>query len=223
MDVVGNNNGGFHGYQKLPQTSSDMKAPDITTTGLLPQQTNHQRPSASPDDSTECIVREQDRFMPIANVIRIMRKILPPHAKISDDAKETIQECVSEYISFITSEANDRCQREQRKTITAEDVLWAMSKLGFDDYIEPLTVYLHRYREFDGGERGSLRGEPPVKRATDHGSMGFPGFPPAAFHHMTHHHGFFGAPPMSFFKNPANGGPSQAAVACAEPFPQEQL
>ncbi|KAJ7967844.1 Nuclear transcription factor Y subunit B [Quillaja saponaria] len=64
--------------------------------------------------------------MPIANVIRIMRKILPPHAKISDDAKETIQECVSEYISFITGEANERCQREQRKTITAEDVLWAM-------------------------------------------------------------------------------------------------
>ncbi|KAL0426855.1 UNVERIFIED_CONTAM: Nuclear transcription factor Y subunit B-6 [Sesamum latifolium] len=131
--------------------------------------------------------------MPIANVIRIMRKILPPHAKISDDAKETIQECVSEYISFITSEANDRCQREQRKTITAEDVLWAMSKLGFDDYIEPLTVYLHRYREFDG-----------------------------AFHH----HGFYGAAaPMTFFKDAANAGPSQAPVACIEPFPQckEQL
>nr|XP_043620323.1 nuclear transcription factor Y subunit B-6-like [Erigeron canadensis] len=104
----------------------------------------------------ECLVREQDRLMPIANVIRIMRRILPPHAKISDDAKETVQECVSEYISFVTGEANDRCQREQRKTITAEDILWAMSKLGFDDYIEPLTIYLHRYREIYGGERGSL-------------------------------------------------------------------
>ena len=29
-------------------------------------------------------------------------------AKISDNAKETIQECVPEYISFITVEANDR-------------------------------------------------------------------------------------------------------------------
>lgn len=105
-------------------------------------------------------IREQDRFMPIANVIRIMRRVLPPHAKISDDAKETIQECVSEYISFVTGEANDRCQREQRKTITAEDVLWAMSKLGFDDYLEPLSVYLSRYREFEGDQRGSIRGEP---------------------------------------------------------------
>ncbi|XP_055827483.1 nuclear transcription factor Y subunit B-6 [Solanum dulcamara] len=111
-------------------------------------------------EDSECTIREQDRFMPIANVIRIMRRILPPHAKISDDSKETIQECVSEFISFVTGEANERCQHEQRKTITAEDILWAMSKLGFDDYIEPLTLYLHRYREFDGGERGSLRGEP---------------------------------------------------------------
>uniref|UniRef100_A0A803M1J3 Transcription factor CBF/NF-Y/archaeal histone domain-containing protein n=1 Tax=Chenopodium quinoa TaxID=63459 RepID=A0A803M1J3_CHEQI len=122
-------------------------------------------------NNNECTVREQDRFMPIANVIRIMRKILPPHAKISDDAKETIQECVSEYISFITGEANERCQREQRKTITAEDVLWAMSKLGFDDYVEPLTLYLHRYRELEG-EHGSIRTCEPLlklsRAAMDH-------------------------------------------------------
>ncbi|KAK4439473.1 Nuclear transcription factor Y subunit B-6 [Sesamum alatum] len=223
---LGGNNGGFHGYRRLPRTSSDMKAPDISM-GLPPPQTNHHPAGTNATtEDTECVVREQDRFMPIANVIRIMRKILPPHAKISDDAKETIQECVSEYISFITSEANDRCQREQRKTITAEDVLWAMSKLGFDDYIEPLTVYLHRYREFDGGERGSLRGEPLVKRVVDHGSLGYHGFPPGAFHHIAHHHGFYGAAaPMSFFKDAANAGPSQAPVACIEPFPQckEQL
>ena len=101
-------------------------------------------------------VREQDQYMPIANVIRIMRRILPAHAKISDDAKETIQECVSEYISFITAEANERCQREQRKTVTAEDVLWAMEKLGFDNYAHPLSLYLHRYRESEG-EPASVR------------------------------------------------------------------
>ncbi|CAL4885114.1 unnamed protein product [Urochloa decumbens] len=116
-------------------------------------------------------IREQDRLMPIANVIRIMRRVLPPHAKISDDAKETIQECVSEYISFITGEANERCQREQRKTITAEDVLWAMSRLGFDDYVEPLSVYLHRYREFEGEARGvgSLPPGASSSRGGDHG------------------------------------------------------
>ena len=49
-------------------------------------------------------VREQDRFLPIANISRIMKKSLPGNAKIAKDAKETVQECVSEFISFITSE-----------------------------------------------------------------------------------------------------------------------
>ncbi|KAM1048396.1 hypothetical protein TB2_027078 [Malus domestica] len=129
----------------------------------MPSQTPATLPNSAgnSDNNTEqkapqCLVREQDRYMPIANVIRIMRKILPPHAKISDDAKETMQESVSEYIAFITGEANERCQREQRKTVTAEDVLWAMGKLGFDNYVEPLTIYLRRYRESESSDRSQF-------------------------------------------------------------------
>eukprot|EP01036_Dinobryon_divergens_P012515 gene12515-16866_t len=53
----------------------------------------------------EIEIREQDRFLPIANIARIMKKVLPQNAKIAKEAKESIQECVSEFISFITSEA----------------------------------------------------------------------------------------------------------------------
>ncbi|KAL9264524.1 Nuclear transcription factor Y subunit B-8-like protein [Drosera capensis] len=101
-------------------------------------------------------VREQDRFLPIANISRIMKKALPANGKIAKDAKETVQECVSEFISFITSEASDKCQREKRKTINGDDLLWAMATLGFEDYIEPLKVYLTRYRE--GDTKGSAKG-----------------------------------------------------------------
>ena len=45
-----------------------------------------------------------DRYLPIANISRIMKRALPANAKIAKDAKETVQECVSEFISFITSE-----------------------------------------------------------------------------------------------------------------------
>jgi hypothetical protein len=43
--------------------------------------------------------------------------------------------------------ASDKCQREKRKTINGDDLLWAMATLGFEDYIEPLKVYLQKYRE----------------------------------------------------------------------------
>lgn len=50
--------------------------------------------------------KEQDKYLPIANIARIMKKALPPNAKVAKDAKETVQECVSEFISFITSEVS---------------------------------------------------------------------------------------------------------------------
>lgn len=94
--------------------------------------------------------------MPIANVVRIMRRALPPHAKISDEAKETVQECVSEFIAFVTEEANERCRKENRKTITGEDLLWAVGRLGFDDYLDPLKTYLRRYRESEAVGLGKI-------------------------------------------------------------------
>ncbi|CAN8317187.1 unnamed protein product [Cochlearia groenlandica] len=103
-------------------------------------------------------VREQDRYLPIANISRIMKKGLPPNGKIGKDAKDTVQECVSEFISFITSEASDKCQKEKRKTVNGEDLLWAMATLGFEDYLEPLKIYLARYRElkqWQGDNKGS--------------------------------------------------------------------
>ncbi|XP_031114172.1 nuclear transcription factor Y subunit B-1-like [Ipomoea triloba] len=102
-------------------------------------------------------IREQDRFLPIANISRIMKKALPASGKIAKDAKETVQECVSEFISFVTSEASDKCQKEKRKTINGDDLLWAMATLGFEDYIDPLKVYLTRYREMEGDTKGSAK------------------------------------------------------------------
>ncbi|KAG7569694.1 Transcription factor CBF/NF-Y/archaeal histone domain [Arabidopsis thaliana x Arabidopsis arenosa] len=100
-------------------------------------------------------VREQDRYLPIANISRIMKKALPANGKIGKDAKDTVQECVSEFISFITSEASDKCQKEKRKTVNGDDLLWAMATLGFEDYLEPLKIYLARYRELEGDNKGS--------------------------------------------------------------------
>lgn len=95
-------------------------------------------------------LKDQERLLPIANVSRIMKKSLPTNAKISKEAKETVQECVSEFISFVTGEASDKCQREKRKTINGDDLLWAMTTLGFENYVVPLKDYLNSYRETEG-------------------------------------------------------------------------
>ncbi|XP_019252711.1 PREDICTED: nuclear transcription factor Y subunit B-5-like [Nicotiana attenuata] len=94
--------------------------------------------------------KEQDRLLPIANVGRIMKQSLPTNAKISKEAKETMQECVSEFIGFVTGEASEKCRKERRKTVNGDDVCWALGTLGFDDYGGAMKRYLHRYREIEG-------------------------------------------------------------------------
>jgi nuclear transcription Y subunit beta len=78
--------------------------------------------------------REQDRWLPvsslhttlprlgqivdlrkIANVARIMKNALPPTAKVSKESKECVQECVSEFISFIV------CRSRPCLVIEADD------------------------------------------------------------------------------------------------------
>uniref|UniRef100_A0A0K8VG09 Nuclear transcription factor Y subunit beta n=2 Tax=Bactrocera latifrons TaxID=174628 RepID=A0A0K8VG09_BACLA len=99
------------------------------------------------------MLREQDRFLPICNIIKIMKVPVPENGKIAKDARECIQECVSEFISFITSEAIERSIAENRKTVNGDDLLYAFANLGFDNYVEPLSMYLHKFRESTKSDR----------------------------------------------------------------------
>ena len=47
-------------------------------------------------------LREQDRFLPIYNISKVMKKVVPHSGKVAKEARECVQECVSEFISFIT-------------------------------------------------------------------------------------------------------------------------
>jgi nuclear transcription Y subunit beta len=98
--------------------------------------------------------------LPIANISRIMKNALPDNAKIAKDAKECVQECVTEFIAFITSEgtdslaygdadrvASEKCHQEKRKTVNGEDIIFAMTSLGFENYAEVLKIYLAKYRD----------------------------------------------------------------------------
>lgn len=56
---------------------------------------------ASKADKSDELDANIRNFAPVA---RIMKNALPDNAKIAKEAKECMQECVSEFISFITSE-----------------------------------------------------------------------------------------------------------------------
>lgn len=74
---------------------------------------SHDSPSKSPEAAAGAFSSpsKPERYDPydanirnFAPVARIMKNALPENAKIAKEAKECMQECVSEFISFITSE-----------------------------------------------------------------------------------------------------------------------
>ncbi|OMP14087.1 Transcription factor, CBFA/NFYB, DNA topoisomerase [Corchorus olitorius] len=73
-----------------------------------------------------------------------------------------MQECVSEFISFVTGEASDKCHKEKRKTVNGDDICWALATLGFDNYAEQLKRYLHRYREQEGERANNSQSRAPA-------------------------------------------------------------
>ena len=83
----------------------------------------------------------------ISNINKIMRSVIDDNLKISKEAKNLVEECVTEFICFITSEASEKCKREKRKTINAEDILTVMKLLGFDNYVVILKVYHFKYKQ----------------------------------------------------------------------------
>ncbi|RDW78110.1 hypothetical protein BP5796_05962 [Coleophoma crateriformis] len=169
-----------------PSNSNEKEKDAVSPTDA--EMNDPQDPHASGLAGYEFEVKEQDRWLPIANdapgasksgminsssdanirnfapVARIMKTALPENAKIAKEAKECMQECVSEFISFITSEASEKCHQEKRKTVNGEDILFAMTSLGFENYAEALKIYLSKYRETQ-----SARGENQQNRPNSQG------------------------------------------------------
>ena len=67
-----------------------------------------------------------------------MKKVLEDHGKLSKNGTMQMMECVTEFISFITSEASEICKKDKRKTITPEDMIKSMESLNFENYTENL-------------------------------------------------------------------------------------
>ncbi len=74
----------------------------------------------------------------------------PPPTKLSKEGRELMQECASEFVSFVVSEAAERAAASSGKMVNAADVLASLHALGFEGYVEPLRAYLEQFRAVRG-------------------------------------------------------------------------
>ena len=75
-----------------------------------------------------------------ATVGKIISEILPPGETMAKDARDILIDCCVEFISLVSSEANEIMERESKKTISPEHVADALKELGFPEYVQEVLA-----------------------------------------------------------------------------------
>ncbi|CAH1787551.1 unnamed protein product [Owenia fusiformis] len=79
--------------------------------------------------------------LPRAALNKMIKETLP-NIRVANDARELVLNCCTEFIHLVSSEANDICNKQQKKTISPEHVLAALDSLGFVGYKEEAQCVL---------------------------------------------------------------------------------
>lgn len=78
---------------------------------------------------------DEDLNLPRAAINKIIKQHLP-QTRVSVEARELIVSCCNEFIHLLSSESNDICNKQAKKTIMPDHVLSALKSLGFDPYVD---------------------------------------------------------------------------------------
>ncbi|KAL8729579.1 MAG: hypothetical protein Q9166_004659 [cf. Caloplaca sp. 2 TL-2023] len=90
-----------------------------------------------------------DLSLPKATVQRIITEILQPSPGVAfaRDARDLLTDCCVEFISMISSEANEIAEKEAKKTISTEHIDKALRVLGFPEYVQDVLVSAGEHKE----------------------------------------------------------------------------
>lgn len=62
------------------------------------------------------------------------------------DARDLLIECCVEFITMLSSEANEIAEKDAKKTIACEHITKALEELGFGEYVSELLNVAKQFR-----------------------------------------------------------------------------
>lgn len=65
---------------------------------------------------------DDDLTIPRAAINKMIKETLP-NVRVANDARELVVNCCTEFIHLISSEANEICNKSEKKTISPEHVI----------------------------------------------------------------------------------------------------
>jgi len=90
---------------------------------------------------------DDDLSLPKATVAKMISELLPHDVTCAKDTRDLVIECCVEFIHLISSEANEICEQESKKTIAPEHIITALHKLGFSTFVEEVEGVLKDHKK----------------------------------------------------------------------------
>eukprot|EP00741_Cyanophora_paradoxa_P009632 tig00001542_g9330.t1 len=90
--------------------------------------------------------KNEEAALPKATVAKIIKELLPEDMRCSNETRDLVLECCTEFIHMISSEAQEVCQKENKKTMAPEHVIKALKALGFEDYVPEIEQVLDKHK-----------------------------------------------------------------------------
>jgi histone H3/H4 len=84
----------------------------------------------------------------IATVQKIITEVLAGDAGMSfaKETRDLLIECCVEFITMISSEANEIAEKDAKKTIACEHIVKALEELGFTEYVPDLLEVAQQFK-----------------------------------------------------------------------------
>jgi len=90
---------------------------------------------------------DDELSLPKATVAKMISEMLPNEVSCAKDTRDLVIECCVEFIHLISSEANEICEKESKKTIAPEHIITALKTLGFGDFITDVEDVLKDHKK----------------------------------------------------------------------------
>ncbi|KAF9057376.1 TATA binding protein-associated phosphoprotein [Panaeolus papilionaceus] len=90
---------------------------------------------------------DDDLSLPKATVAKMITELLPNDVVCAKETRDLVIECCVEFIHLISSEANDICEQENKKTIAPEHIISALNRLGFTNFAPEVESVLKDHKQ----------------------------------------------------------------------------
>lgn len=89
---------------------------------------------------------DDELSLPKATVQKLISELLRKEISCSKETRDLLIECCIEFIHLVSSESNEVCEKDGKKTIAPEHVLKALDDLGFPGFVQEAKSVLLQHK-----------------------------------------------------------------------------